>query len=152
MPRLTIARLLVAFAVVVVIGLAISIGLQSFTLSQLKVKGPVYDGLIDGKDLVADILPPPLYLVEAYMLASEAVHDPDRAGEASTKIAALASDYETRRQYWQASQLPQALKLKLADDVLIKGDAFWQLYNERLPQPSAFGDAASAPIRTRSRW
>lgn len=144
MPRLTIARLLVAFAVVVVIGLAISIGLQSFTLSQLKVKGPVYDGIIDGKDLVADILPPPLYLVEAYMLASEAVHDPDRAGEASTKIAALASDYETRRQYWQASQLPQALKLKLADDVLIKGDAFWQLYNERFPQPSAFGDAASA--------
>ncbi len=150
MPRLTIARLLFTFAVVVVVGLAVSIGLQSFTLSQLKVKGPVYDGIIDGKDLVADILPPPLYLVEAYMLASEAVLDPSKAKSASTKIAALATDYETRRQYWQASQLPQALKLKLADDVLIKGDAFWRLYNERFPQPTAFGDAASASTAIRA--
>lgn len=144
MPRLTIARLLITFAVVVVVGLAGSIGLQSFTLSQLKVNGPVYDGIIDGKDLVADILPPPLYLVEAYMLASEAVLDPSKAESASTKIAALATDYETRRQYWQVSQLPQALKLKLAEDVLVKGDAFWLLYNERFSRPAAFGDAASA--------
>jgi len=85
MPKLTIARLLITFAVVVVVGLAGSIGLQSFTLSQLKVNGPVYDGIIDGKDLVADILPPPLYLVEAYMLASEAVLDPSKADSASTK-------------------------------------------------------------------
>lgn len=144
MPRFTIARLLLTFAVVVVIGLATSIGLQSFTLSQLKVNGPVYDGIIDGKDLVADILPPPLYLVEAYMLANEAVLDPSRAEQASSKIAALAADYQARRQYWQASPLPQALKLKLADDVLVKGDQFWKLYNERLSQPAAFSDAENA--------
>lgn len=144
MPRFTIARLLLTFAAVVVIGLATSIGLQSFTLSQLKVNGPVYDGIIDGKDLVADILPPPLYLVEAYMLANEAVLDPSRADQASSKIAALAADYEARRQYWQASPLPQALKLKLADDVLAKGDQFWKLYSERFSQPAAFGDVQNA--------
>jgi len=144
MPRLTIARLLLTFAAVVVIGLVTSIGLQSFTLSQLKVNGPVYDGIIDGKDLVADILPPPLYLVEAYMLASEAVLDPSRAEQASVKIATLASDYQTRRQYWQASQLPAALKQKLAEDVLIKGDAFWRLYNERFSEIASYGDAEAA--------
>lgn len=144
MPRFTIARLLLTFAIVVVIGLATSIGLQSFTLSQLKVNGPVYNGIIDGKDLVADIMPPPLYLVEAYMLANEAVLDPGRAEQASSKIAALAADYQARRQYWQASQLPQSLKLKLADDVLAKGDQFWKLYNERFSQPAAFGDTQNA--------
>lgn len=144
MPRFTIARLLLTFAAVVVIGLATSIGLQSFTLSQLKVNGPVYGGIIDGKDLVADILPPPLYLVEAYMLANEAVLDPSRAAQASSKIAALAADYEARRQYWQASPLPQSLKLKLADDVLVKGDQFWKLYHERFSQPAAFGNAKNA--------
>lgn len=149
MPRFTIARLLLTFAAVVVIGLATSIGLQSFTLSQLKVNGPVYDGIIDGKDLVADILPPPLYLVEAYMLANEAVLDPSRADQASSKIAALAADYQARRQYWQASPLPQALKLKLADDVLAKGDQFWKLYNERFSQPAAFGDAQNATTAIR---
>lgn len=144
MPRLTIARLLLTFAAVIVVGLAASIGIQSFTLSQLKVNGPVYDDIVDGKDLVADILPPPLYLVEAYMLTSEAVLDPSKAAQTSTKIAALASEYEMRRQYWQGSQLPQALKQKLAEDVLHKGDAFWKVYNERFRGPAAYGDAEVA--------
>ncbi len=144
MPRLTIARLLLTFAAVIVVGLAASIGIQSFTLSQLKVNGPVYDDIVDGKDLVGDILPPPLYLVEAYMLTSEAVLDPSKAAQASAKIAALASDYEKRRQYWQASQLPQPLKLKLADDVLLKGDTFWKVYNERFPGAAAYADAEVA--------
>jgi len=134
MPKLTIARLLLTFAVVVVIGLATSIGLQSYTLSQLKVNGPVYDGIVDGKDLVADTLPPPLYLVETYMLASEAVLDPTKADAAASKIERLAADYAQRREYWQQSELPQALKAKLSGDVLIKGDAFWAAYRESFGQ------------------
>lgn len=129
MPKITIARLLLTFAAVVVVGLGTSIGLQSYTLSQLKVGGSVYGGIIDGKDLVADILPPPLYLVEAYMLASEAALDLQKAQRSAEKIAALASDYQTRRRYWQSSNLPSSLKTKLAEDVLIKGDAFWGSYN-----------------------
>lgn len=131
MPKITIARLLLTFAAVVVVGLGTSIGLQSYTLSQLKVGGPVYDGIIDGKDAVADILPPPLYLVEAYMLASEAALDPQKAQRSVEKIAALASEYETRRGYWRASALPGPLKTKLLEDVLVKGDAFWSAYNEQ---------------------
>ncbi|MFL0692988.1 MAG: methyl-accepting chemotaxis protein [Agrobacterium tumefaciens] len=146
MPKLTIARLLLTFAAVIVMGLASSITLQNYTLSQLKVNGPVYDGIIEGKDLVADILPPPLYLVEAYMLASEAVLDPRKAELASSKIALLESDYQTRRKYWEASHLPASLKQKLAEDVLIKGDAFWKVYRERFSQPTAFGKAAGPAI------
>ncbi|PLK68802.1 methyl-accepting chemotaxis protein [Rhizobium sp. TH135] len=130
MPKLTIARLLLSFAAIVVIGLATSIGLQSYTLSQLKVGGPVYNGIIDGKDLVADILPPPLYVVEAYMLASEAVLHPEKADAVVAKIERLAADYQARREYWQQSQLPDALKTKLMSDVLVKGDAFWASYQK----------------------
>ncbi|WP_349254112.1 hypothetical protein [Rhizobium sp. CC1099] len=39
----------------------------------------MYKQIIYGKDLVADILPPPLYLVESNMLALEAVQRPDVA-------------------------------------------------------------------------
>ncbi len=141
MPRLTIARLLISFAAVVVVGLAMSIGLQSFTLSQLKVSGPVYNDIIDGKDLVADILPPPLYLVEAYMLTSEAVLDPRKADGAVTKIDQLSTDYEARRQYWQQSKLPDALKAKLMGDVLVKGDAFWKSYRQSFGVGSSLSDA-----------
>ncbi|MDH4441303.1 MAG: methyl-accepting chemotaxis serine transducer [Rhizobium sp.] len=140
MGKITIARLLISFATIVVLGLVTSIGLQTYTLSQLKVKGPVYNGIIDSKDLVADILPPPLYLVEAYMLASEAVLDPPKAARSAAAIKKLAADYQQRRDYWQTSALPQALKRKLAEDVVVKGDAFWETYNQSFGQTNSAAD------------
>ncbi|MGE8106758.1 methyl-accepting chemotaxis protein [Allorhizobium sp. NPDC080224] len=143
MPKLTIARLLLSFAAVVIIGLATAIGLQSYTLSQLKVSGPVYNGIIDGKDLIADILPPPLYVVEAYMLASEAVLNPSKAGMDAQKIDRLKAEYHNRRAYWQQSQLPDVLKDKLVNDVLVKGDAFWASYGDSFGSGSNLSDAES---------
>ena len=44
-------------------------------MSELKVGGSSYERIIAGKDLVADILPPPLYVVEAYLEAEQVVDD-----------------------------------------------------------------------------
>lgn len=38
------------------------------TLSYLKVNGPLYEHIVQGKDLVADILPPPEYVLEPYLV------------------------------------------------------------------------------------
>ena len=35
------------------------------TLAELKVNGPVYHKIVQGKDLIADILPPPAYIIES---------------------------------------------------------------------------------------
>lgn len=60
----TIARRLLLLVGVFVAGLAIY-GLWSFrTLHTLKVNGPVYQHIAQGKDLVADILPPPNYIID----------------------------------------------------------------------------------------
>ncbi len=49
----------VALIVCVVLGFVVY-GLWSFkTLDELKVNGPIYHNIIQGKDLVADVLPPP---------------------------------------------------------------------------------------------
>ena len=136
--RITIARLLTVFAIVILSGLGASIGLQTYTLEKLKVNGPIYATIVDGKDLIADILPPPLYVVEAYMLSSETALHPDRATVNLAKIEKLAAEYEARRKYWQQSNLPQTLKDKLLNDVLVKGDRFWQEFRtEFIPAASA---------------
>ena len=41
------------------------------TLEVLKVNGPIYAKIVDGKDVVADILPPPMFIVEANLLAHQ---------------------------------------------------------------------------------
>ena len=38
------------------------------TQGEIAVNGPIYSRIIDGKDLVADVLPPPLFLLEAFCL------------------------------------------------------------------------------------
>lgn len=37
------------------------------TLEIIKVNGPIYKNIVSGKDLIADILPPPEYIVESYL-------------------------------------------------------------------------------------
>ncbi|MDP1635079.1 MAG: hypothetical protein Q8L69_10415, partial [Gallionellaceae bacterium] len=59
------------FAVLVVASLAgfVIASIAAFwALSELKVNGPLYQRIVQGKDLVADILPPPEYIIESYLV------------------------------------------------------------------------------------
>ena len=47
------------------------------SISKVKVNGPIYGQVVNGKDLVADILPPPEYIIESYLTAYE-MAEPDR--------------------------------------------------------------------------
>jgi methyl-accepting chemotaxis protein len=42
---------------------------------RIKVNGPVYQEIERGKDLIADILPPPEYIIEAYLVALQALEE-----------------------------------------------------------------------------
>ncbi|MBY4628202.1 methyl-accepting chemotaxis protein [Rhizobium croatiense] len=128
----TIARSLVAFGVAVSTGLLVSIGLQQSALERLKVNGPVYEQVVYGKDLIADILPPPLFVVESYMLSFEASKFPELTETNLAKIANLKAAYDDRRAYWKSTRLPQALKDELENDVLAKGDVFWEVMNRAI--------------------
>ena len=144
--KLNIARSLAIFAVVVATGLIASIGIQNYAFNKLRVNGEMYRQIVYGKDLVADILPPPLYVVESYMLALEAVQRPEVAGKNIDRIQnVLKPAYEDRRKYWQATALSADLKEKLLNDVLIKGDAFWKVIQDELAPAILNDDSAVIP-------
>ena len=77
--RLTISRAILAFGFIVAIGLAAVIVTSNLALNQLKVGGPLYNKIKLGNDLVADILPPPEYVIEAYLEVTLALNDPASA-------------------------------------------------------------------------
>jgi len=52
------------------------------------------------KDMVADILPPPMYLVELRLVLSQAVEGTLSAAEARTQFERLVSEYQARVDYW----------------------------------------------------
>ena len=47
-----------------------------YALSEVKVGGPLYDKIKLGNDLIADILPPPEYVIESYPEATLALNNP----------------------------------------------------------------------------
>lgn len=61
---------------VLIVGMLI-FGVWSFrTLGQVEVNGPIYHDIVRGKDLVADVLPPPNYIIESYLVVLQ-LADPD---------------------------------------------------------------------------
>lgn len=67
------------------------------------------------KDVTADILPPPLYLIEARLTLSQALDGTLNATEASHRFEHLASDYEDRIGYWRKNP-PFGLEKQLLGD------------------------------------
>ena len=97
----------IKFKLSVLVG-AFSLGLVAFgafaysTLNQVKVNGPMYQSIVQGKDLIADILPPPEYLVESYLIVLQML-DASSRGELDELVKrgqTLRKEYEERHQFW----------------------------------------------------
>ncbi len=56
-----------------------------------------------GKDLVADILPPPMYLIELRLVVSKAVEGSLPVADAQNEVARLAKEYGDRVDYWSVN-------------------------------------------------
>ena len=61
--RLSISAVIAAFGLVLAIGFGAVVLTSAYALRELKVGGPLYDKIKLGNDLVADILPPPEYVL-----------------------------------------------------------------------------------------
>lgn len=77
------------------------------TVDATKVTGARYQVIVDGKDLVADILPPPEYIVETYLVVYQLVEETDatKVKALTERIHALRRDFDERHQVW-ATTLP----------------------------------------------
>ena len=130
----------VTLAVGIVVALLVSIG----ATVQLRVGGPMYERIVLSKDLVADILPPPEYVIEAYLEATLAVNDPASLNVRKAHLDQLHKDYDDRKTYWAQSKLPADLR----DELVVKSDAevqtFWNTLEHDLLPAIKSGDTAAA--------
>lgn len=115
------------------------------SLAVLTVNGPIYQRIVLGKDLVADILPPPEYVIEAYLEATLAMGDPP--GQLAKRVARLKdlhAQYDDRQAYWARSALPETLKSQINGPVNTAAASFWDHVETGLTPALARGDRAAA--------
>jgi methyl-accepting chemotaxis protein len=80
------------------------------TVSVVRIGSERYDQIVEQNILLADVLPPPAYLVETNlatykMAAAGSVGDQATVEELATLIDRLRADYDARQQYWTESEL-----------------------------------------------
>jgi len=100
--NISIGKKLMLLLAVFIAGYSI-FGMISFsTLNTLSIQGNLYNQIIMSKDLIADVLPPPGYIIESYLDVLQMVDetDPARMDYYITELRRLQTDYGERHQFW----------------------------------------------------
>jgi methyl-accepting chemotaxis protein len=142
--RLTISRAMVLFGLVTATGLAAVVATGVYALSDVKVGGPLYDKIKLGNDLVADILPPPEYVIEAYLEATLVLNNPAELAARRDRLVQLKKEYDERREFWSKSDLDPAIKAKLIVESHREVQRFWAAIEQVFLPALAKTDMASA--------
>ncbi len=95
------------------------------------------------KDVVADILPPPMYLIELRLTLSAAVEGTLSPDAAAATIDRLASEYQARVAYWQQNP-PFGLEKQLLGAQHEQAEALLRAARSQVMEPLKRGDAVAA--------
>jgi methyl-accepting chemotaxis protein len=95
------------FAAIVTVAIIVEGLVVNHLLEETKINGPVYERIIADKDLVADILPPPAYVIESYLVASRGMLEtnPAQLKALSEKLPELKTQYLDRHKFWTENKL-----------------------------------------------
>ena len=126
-------------------------GFYSFSvLNTVKVNGAIYGQIVQGKDLIADILPPPEYVIESYLNclqmidAVDAKADPAIINQLVEKAVSLRQDYDSRHAYWESTLAQGPLKQLIVDTSYQPALAFYEARDKQFIPAIRAGDLAGA--------
>ena len=141
--RMTISTVQALFgACVFVLVLALT-GVLGYAHLNLRIGSPAYLRIVAAKDLVADVLPPPEYIIEAYLEANIV----ERFGldeKHKAKLTQLQHDFDDRRVFWAKADLPAALKTALTETAARPAARFFEEMNRNFLPAMERGDKAAA--------
>lgn len=131
---------------IVVIGILVFGALAYTTISLVEINGPLYGQIIDGKDLTADILPPPEYLIESFLLTHQMLleTDPSRQQHLIDRIGELKKDFETRHGYWERTLPEGEMKRILLTEAYEPAVQYFDVFDTRYVPALRRGDRRSA--------
>ena len=129
---------------VLIAGCIVMLATTYFALRTLKVGGDLYGQIVLGKDLLADILPPPEYIIEPYLEATLALDDPASVAQHRERLTALRTDYDTRHEYWIPQQFDDNLRALLVEGAHGPAIRFWEITEKTFLPALEKGDMTTA--------
>ena len=139
---LRISSALRLFAAALVLAFLVATGMAAYSLMELRVGGPLSQQRTEADTLLADILPPPLYLVESLLVAHRGAVEPAKAAQYAEELRVLRTAYETRDTFWRTVHLPEDIRANLdRSDIEVK--TFWSVVDRQYLPALRAGDATA---------
>ena len=115
-------------------------------MTQVEVNGPEYHRVVLGKDLIADILPPPKYIIETYLVTLQLDRaQPTERAALIERLKVLKKEYDERQTYWIATEFEPDLKQAMIKTTHEPAMRYYSVLFERfIPALQAGDDAARA--------
>ncbi|MET3824992.1 methyl-accepting chemotaxis protein [Sphingomonas sp. PvP055] len=120
----------------------LAIGIAAYSINLVRIGGPVAERIQAASDYVADILPPPAYVLEPYLEATLLVDHPEQVEQRAARLAALHKAYAERHAYWKTGTISPELAAALTRDADAPAQRFWQQV-ARLEAAARSGDAVA---------
>ncbi|MFD2580307.1 HAMP domain-containing protein [Novosphingobium colocasiae] len=120
--------------------IVVAVLLTALAVAQVRFGGPIQRKHALQDEMLADILPPPAYVVEPYLLATLAAEDPRQAAPALADMARLKAEFEQRKAYWAGAAVPETVRPQLGR-VIATADVFWNAVDSRFAPAVRAGDA-----------
>ena len=124
-------------AMVVLLGIILStiVGLLTagvWVLNQGRIDNPHYQQMVVNKDALADVLPPPEYIIESCLVASRmfSATGADQLQELKRQGDQLKAEYLSRHDYWQRLLPEGEVKTELCDASYAPALAFYRIRDE----------------------
>ena len=153
--RLTVRAKLYLFVAVFA---TLFIGFSCWTYDTLriaKVEGPYYQRIVQGKDLIADILPPPNYIIESYLTSLEMTDEVEAGTDQATLTAlverckTLKSEFDDRHAYWVSNLSEGEMKQVKIKDCYKPAIAFYDVMFDQFIPACFAGDKETSKSLSR---
>lgn len=154
--NLTIRRRLILMAGIPLVLILLVSGLGFSVLQTIKVNGPEYQKITSSKDLVADVLPPPEYIIESLLVVHQLTEttDPAEATTLRARLVGLEREYVGRHGYWDKRLTDPKIRGFMLDQAYQPALQFYREVNAELLPALDRGDRKEAtrlvPQLTRS--
>jgi len=122
--------------------IAITVAVGSFGINRVRLGGPLYQEDKQAGDLVADILPPPSFIVEPFLHATLIADADGSIPNHMARLKVLHAEYDKRRAFWAEQELPDKLATGLAG-AEADADRFWEIYDSEFAPAVRAGNRAA---------
>ncbi len=141
-----LAKQLTLFVAAFIALFAVFVALSAYTLQQVRVMGPIYRDIDLGKDLIADVLPPPNYIIESYLVALQLKDEPEAARRLSLidRGAVLRVEYNNRMTFWQRNLASGAINDVLTSTSAKSANAFFDVRDQDFAPAIQSGNSVQA--------